>query len=70
MRPVIHRKASGSALNCVLFFTIELQLSSLLKVSLASFGTEKKNSKGVETFPNTSAIPFQIEKKSKSGGGG
>lgn len=30
MRPVIHRNTSGSALNYILFFTIELQLSSLL----------------------------------------
>lgn len=59
MRPVIYRKTSGSALNYILFFTIELQLSSLLKVSLTSFGKKKKKKGGgVETFPNTSATPF------------
>lgn len=72
MRPAIHRKASGSALNYIysLLLSCNLDFSSLLKRSLASFGNEKKNSKGVETFPNTTASLFEIEKQSKSGEGG
>lgn len=67
MRPVIYRKTSGSDLNYILFFTIELQLSSLLKVSLTSFGKEKKKGEDVEVWKHspTHLLPlFKLKSQS------